>query len=210
MFDAPERELRAAGLSIRERVERGGGEFRSDEAAREDPLHLRREDESAVDARQIERLDPEAIARGDQKAIGPVIEEKGELTSQMLETAEAELLVQIENDLRIRLRAEAVALCLERSPDPFEIVNLTVRREDDIAVVGLQRLRSGNQVDDREPSVSERELCRFVDEQPAAVRAPMVEDAKHVLECRIREVAADRTEDSTHDEGVAPPVLGRN
>jgi hypothetical protein len=49
--------------------------------------------------RVVERLDTEAVACGEQRLVGLVPEDEGELTTQPVQALRAELLVEMDGDL---------------------------------------------------------------------------------------------------------------
>src|SRR5206468_11176748 len=119
----------------------------------EDRLHLRREDEPLVEPREIERLYPETVPRGDEQASRPVVEQERELAPQLLQERQPVLLVEIDDDLGVALRLEVITLGFERASDPLEIVNLAVGDQDDAAVVAFERLGTSSRIDDGQPVV---------------------------------------------------------
>src|SRR6185312_4091455 len=198
MPDVLERETRVGGILLEERVERLHIELSLDQSAGEDRLDLRREHEPVGHARHVQRLDPEPVAPGDQQALRLVVEQEGELSAQMLEAVEPMFLVQIDDDLGIALGLEAVALRLERAPDPLEIVNFAIRRKDDAAVLADHRLLAGDEVDDGEPRMRDRQPRVFVDEQPAPIRPAVAQRFEHVLKRAFRNPGSDRRENPAH------------
>src|SRR6185437_922182 len=198
MPDILEREARIFGVLLEERVERLHIERRLDQSAGEDRLHLRREHEPVGHARHVQRLDPEPVARGDDQALRLIVEQEGELAAQMLEAAQAMFLVQIDDDLGIALGLEAVALRLERAPDPLEIVDLAIRRKHDAPVLAHHRLLAGDEIDDREPRMRDRQMRRFIHEQPASVGPAMVQRFEHMLKRAFRNLGSDRRENPAH------------
>ncbi len=134
MFDPLERELRIVRVLVDQRVETSGIEFRCDETACEYGLHLGPKYEAIRETREIERLDPEPVARCDEPLLCLVVEQERELASQMLKAAKTKFAIEIEDDLGIALRSEAIAFALERNPDSFEIVYLAIRCEDEVPI----------------------------------------------------------------------------
>jgi hypothetical protein len=95
---------------VAERVERGGVKSGFDQPAREDRLHLRGEDKTTLEPSQIERLDSEPVAAGDQVPLGPIVKQERKLAAKMLEAIEAMLAVERNDYLGIRTGREMVAL----------------------------------------------------------------------------------------------------
>ena len=99
MFDPRERELHLALVLLQQRVEGCGVELGDDEVAGENRLHLRREHEAVVETGEIERLDSEAVARGDKQLLRFIVGQEGELAAQMLQASHPMLLIEMEDDL---------------------------------------------------------------------------------------------------------------
>src|SRR5207244_5585600 len=173
--------------------------------------------------REIEGFDAEAVAAGDEQVPGSVIEQERELASQLVEAAEAELPVKMDDDLGVTLRFEMVAFRLERASDPFEIVNLAIANEDDIAVFALNRLGAGRQVDDRQSGVRERYSSGRVDKHAVAVRTAVLQHPQHAFVRTVGQHAPDSPKNPAHlncgdqtwggnpsDQvhGIPPPLRG--
>ncbi len=159
MFDPLERELRIVRVVVDQRIETGGVEFRCDETACENGLHLGPKYEAIRETREIERLDSEPVARRDELLLCLVVEQESELAPQMLKAAKTIFLIEIKDDLGIALRPEAIAFALERNPDSFEIVNLAIRCKDEAPILAFQRLCPGREINDGKTRVSKRD-CR--------------------------------------------------
>ena len=93
---------------------------------RQQRLHLGREVEDAVNDRVVERLDPEAVPRGEQRLSLLVPEREREHPAQPLEAGLAPLAVGAQDHLGVGARVEAV---LAEEPAQLDVVV-------DLAVVG--------------------------------------------------------------------------
>ena len=79
------------------------------------------------------------------------------------------VLVEVDEDLGVALRAERVAPGLEPAPEGGEVVDLAVEDGPDRAVLVRERLMPAGQVDDRQPAEPERGVVVAVG--PGVVRA---------------------------------------
>ena len=116
----------------------------------------------------------------------------------MIETVEPEFLVKINDHLRVASGLEPISLRLERGTDSLEVIDFTVARNYDVAVLTLNRLCPRREVNHRQSCVPDDDLCGFVDEDAAAVRATVLERIKDVFEFGARKALTYRTEDPTH------------
>ena len=128
------------------------------EAAREETLRLGGEEDRARRLREVERLDPEAVA-GEEEAVPPRIPEReGEHALQPADRVHALLLVEVGDHLDVRAGAEAMAPSFERGAQRSAVVNLAVADHLHAAVLVAERLPAAAHVDDREPAHAERHL----------------------------------------------------
>lgn len=106
-----------------------------------------------------ERLDTESIARCEESAIALVPENERELTSQVMQTLAAEILVKVKGDFAIGPRAETVTAGLEIALDALVVVELAV--DDDVGAVVLRGdgLVAGHEIYDAEPSVAQSDVA---------------------------------------------------
>jgi hypothetical protein len=99
---------------------------------------------------------------------------------QPLEAADALLLVQVDDRLGVRVRVVAVPLRLELGPDVHVVVDLAAERDPDSAVLVRHRLMAGRpQVDDRKPSVRERDPVLGGVPRASVVGAAVVDQLAH-------------------------------
>ena len=150
--------------------------------------------------RVIERLDAEAIARGDELAIPRVPDREGELTTQRVDGACAPVFVEMERNLAVRPRPEVVTVALEVAANPLEVVELAVGDESQRARFVGDRLIAGLEVDDAQACVAEAGTPVGRDPDVLGVRSPMPQPADgpaHVLR-PDHGVLRDRCHDSAH------------
>ncbi len=122
---------------------------------------------------EVERLDPEAVARQHEARPLCIPERDGEHASQALEAPLAELLVQMNDHLDVAAGRETVAPPLELGPELDEVVDLSVADADDPSGLVLQRLIACGQVDDRQ--AAHRNRHRPSDEPAFGIRPAVPE-----------------------------------
>ncbi len=142
---------------------------------REQRLDLRREQQPLGGRVEIQRLHPEVVPREQHLAVPPVVEHEGEHAVEPGDALGTVLLVQPEDDLRIRRRLEGVPARAEFVPQFDVVVDLAV--EDDHRTLGGHRLVAAREVDDREPLVGE--CHRPLRELPGVVRPAVADDRGH-------------------------------
>src|SRR5207302_7375094 len=104
----------------------------------------------SVDVTVVERLDPEAVAREDEPLPRCIPDRNGEHSAQPLRERIAVLLVEVEQDLRVAVRAKAMAGALELLSQLAVVVDLAVLDDVDRPVLVADRLVARVEVDDRE------------------------------------------------------------
>ena len=114
LVDAAEQRLRAGDVARAEHLgqHRLVG-LRLDQAAGEDRLDLRSEEQRVAGARPVERLDAEAIADQQQPALRRVPDREREHAAEAVHAVVAPLLVGVDDGFGVGLRAVAVAVRLE-------------------------------------------------------------------------------------------------
>ena len=127
---------------------------------------------------------------------------------QPLEAADALLLVQVDDRLGVRVRVVAVPLRLELGPDVHVVVDLAAERDPDRAVLVGHRLMAGRpQVDDREPSVRERDPVLGRVPRAAVVRPSVVDELAHrrdeLLVDREAVARAEDARDAAHQTALS-------
>src|SRR4029077_1180627 len=105
---------------------------------------------------------------GEQNATLPtVVQREGEHAVHALEHVDAVAVVQREDDLRVRVRAQPVATLKKVASQLEVVVELAVERDPELAVARAHRLVAALDVDDREASVTEADVS--VDDGAAVV-----------------------------------------
>jgi hypothetical protein len=163
--------------------------------AREQRVELRREGEALGTVRPVQRLLAEAVAPEVDLAGARVEDREGEHAPELVHAVDSLLLVQVQDDLGVAGRDEAVPARRQLLAQTVVAVELAVADEGDVPLFvqhGLVALR--REIHDRESAVPEEEV-------PEAERAPAVgtsagEPPQHHLEhalavhARVGEVEA--------------------
>src|SRR5439155_19318383 len=100
----------------------------------------------------IQWLDAEAVAAQQQRALCGIPDGKREHSSELRDALRPELLVEVEDRLRIALGPEDVAARDEATTQLAIVVDLAVEDDDLGAVLVEYRLLPAAQVDDAQPS----------------------------------------------------------
>ncbi len=124
-------------------------------AGGEERFDFRGEVEGVVVPGVKERLDAEAVARGEEAAAVFVPEDEGELAAQMLKAVDAEFLIEVKGDFAVGFGGEAVAALLQLLADGLVAVELAVDDDVGAAVFAGHGLVAGGEVDDAEAGVAE-------------------------------------------------------
>ena len=106
----------------------------ADQAALEDRLDLRSEQQPVAGRRPVERLDAEAIAHEQQPAARRVPDREREHAAQVLDAAVAPLFVGVDDGLGVRPGAIAMAGASRLAADLGVVVDLAVEDDPDRAV----------------------------------------------------------------------------
>src|SRR6185369_14552574 len=131
--------------------------------------------------RRVEKgLLAEPVAGEDQGPRARIPEREAEHAVEGVEKAEAALLVEMWDHLRIASRAEAMTTREEVGAQDRVVVDLAVADDQDVVVLVAERLRSAGDVDDRQPPASEAD--RPSHDPPVAVRPTVDERARHTFE----------------------------
>ena len=138
---------------------------------------LGRELELAVVRAVVQRLDPVPVAREDEAPLARVPDRDREHPAQPFRETGSPLLVRVNQDLGVAVRAERVARTLQLGHELLVVVDLAVLHDDDGAVLVRDRLVAAGEIDDREPPC--REPDGAVDERAAGIRAAMHERSTH-------------------------------
>jgi hypothetical protein len=135
----------------------------------EQRLDLRREQEARARPGEVERLDPDTVARQDQAALLRVPDPDREHAVDALEHRGAPLLVAVDDHLGVGVVGlEDVAAGEQLLAQRQVVVDLAVEDDLDAAVLVRHRLvRRRREVDDREPPEREPDLATGCDPQPS-------------------------------------------
>ena len=89
------------------------------------------------------------------EATVPVEQNDGELTIQLLQEADAVLLIEMDDHFDVDGGTKAVPAPLQVMPQVAMIVDLTVAEHDDRAVLVFDRLPAAGKIDDGQPAASQ-------------------------------------------------------
>ena len=190
----------------RERVQRG-----IDQASGDQALHLRGEGEAVRETCEVQGLDAHAVAGQHEAALARVPYRDREHPSESLGKVRSEFLVQVNDDLRVALRGEAVASRGQLGPQLGEVEDLAVEDGPDRLVLVGQRLVAPLQVDDAEAAHPDRRAAAEV--EAAVVGAAVANDLDHAPQRvfgdrrRLGE-GIDDAADSTHRYATAIGCVG--
>ncbi len=149
------------------RIDEQGGELRS-------------EGEALVVRVEVEGLLAESVARAEERLAARVPDGEGEHADQVVEAALASVLIESEQHLRVRARAEAVALRLEPGAQLEEVVDLAVEGEHRSGRSHHRLVRLGSEVEDRQAAVAEADTAVEVD--AARIGTTVGEPIGHLVE----------------------------
>ena len=125
----------------------------------QDRLDLRGEEEAAAVGAEEERLLAEAVAGEEEPAPAAVPDGEGEHAAQLVDDVLAALLVEVEDDLGVARRLEAVAAPLEVAAQLAMVVDLAVENDPRRAVLVPHRLVAAREIDDRQAPHGEADLA---------------------------------------------------
>ena len=118
-------------------------------------LDLRGQKECPVVDGVVERLDAEAVARGEELAVARVPDRQRELAAQRMKRACPSFFKEVKRNLAVRSRAKDMTVALERLANPLEVVELTVGDDAQPFVLVGDRLIAGFEIDDAQARVAE-------------------------------------------------------
>ncbi len=127
-----------------------------------------------------QRLLAHPVAGQDERAAGRVPDRQGEHPAQQAEHPRPLVLVEVDEDLGVALRAERMPLGLQPTAQRGEVVDLAVEDRPDGAVLVRERLMPAGQVDDRQPAEAQRGVVVAIG--PGVVRPAVDEPVRHRLE----------------------------
>ena len=124
----------------------------------EQRLDLRREQEMSVrQQRVMQRLDAQAVAGKEQRLPIAVPQREREHAAEAVHAAFAPGFPGVHDHLGVAARVEAVTERLQLRYQRLVVVDLAVVDDDDRAVLVVERLLAGREVDDRQPAMAERD-----------------------------------------------------
>ena len=145
-------------------------------------LHLGREVHVALVRGVEERLDPEAVADREHRAVTAVGDHGRELTAQVAPQVHALAQVEVQRDLAVGFGLERAALCAQAIADRAVAVELAVHDDLDVAGRVGDRLVAVIQADDREARVAEEPAPVGRDPAADGVRAAVMERLERAVE----------------------------
>jgi len=151
-----------------------------------------------------ERLHAIAIARREQ-LVRPVIPDRERVfAAQSVHALRAEVLVEVQCDLAVRARAQAMcARRLELRLHSLVVVELAVGDDPHASILAGDGLIAGREVDDAEARVAERGAAARVDPSLLTVGAAMLQRADGAIQGLDRDLAA-LTKDCNDAAHAAP------
>ncbi len=164
----------ACAEQFRERVLVGGSRH---EAAFEDRLDFRPEEQPVVCHRPVDRLDAQAIAREQQPRPARIPDRKREHPPQPVHAVVPPLLVRVHDCFGIGSRAIPVSGRFEIRTHIGMVVDLAVEDDPDRLVLVGERLVARRKVHDAQAAMGERGV--LIDQQPRIVRTAVGDDVAH-------------------------------
>ncbi len=157
--------------------ERGLVGFRPHEAAFEDRLDLRCEQQAVLGDRPVQRLDAQPIAGEEQPAAAGVPDREREHASKAMHAVVAPFLVGVHDRFGITQRPVPMTRRFERRTHVAVVVDLAVVDDPDRCILVAERLLSRRQIDDAQPPMAEGRAC--IDVAAPRVRAAMGQHRLH-------------------------------
>src|SRR5580704_7115296 len=96
----------------------------------------------------MQRLDPDAIARQQQRPRSPIPDGEPEHPAETADGGGTPLLVRVNDRFRVGAGVEAVPRGLELPPQLTEVVDLAVEDGPDRSIFVVDRLVAGGEIDD--------------------------------------------------------------
>ncbi len=145
----------------------------------QDGLQFRGKPQRTAVVEIVQRFDAHPVARHEQAASFRVPNGEGKHPAELLDALGTLVLVQMNNDFRVGLRAKYVAPLDQPLPKLVEVVNLAIEHNPDRIVLIREGLASRAQVNDGEPTMSQTDVS--LDVMPVPVRTPVGQKASHPL-----------------------------
>ena len=133
--------------------------------------HLRAEIQTILIDSVVEQLDSEWIAGENQPPLSRIPDGQAEHAIEAIEHLIAPLLVSVDDDLGVRLRAENVAVAFQFTPEFKEVVDFAIENHPNGFFLIRHGLMTARKIDDREPAKAESE--RSGDVVPLVIRTSM-------------------------------------
>ncbi len=175
---------------------------------RQHRLELRREQHLAAVVAPVQRLDADAVARQVHRVFAGVVDGDGEHAVEAPQEGDALALVQAQEHLGVRGRAQRDALRAQLGGQFHVVEDLAVLHQRDAAVVGHQGLVAARQVDDGKPPVAQRHAAPGRLPHAFVIGATVPERTCHagnLLRRQLAAVTAPVAEDPAHQLAPAPP-----
>ena len=168
-------------------------------------LELGGEGDAPVAARDIQRLDPEAIPGQHERLGGGIPDGDREHATQAGHAVRSLLLIEVQHGFRVARRAECMTPREEPRPQIAIVVDLAVEDDDFGPVFVENRLVTAAQVDNAEASHSESDAPGHV--QACIVGATMAQRVAHLPHLLLGygppALAVDNSCDAAHDAATA-------
>ncbi len=141
-------------------------------------LDLGREQQVPVrQQRVVQRLDAQAVARKEERLAVAIPQCEGKHAAEAFHAALAPRLPGMHDHLGVAARVEAVTERLQLRYQRLVVVDLAVVDDDDRAILVVERLLAGREVDDREAAMAERHTGLEV--HAVSIRAPVGDRVVH-------------------------------
>ena len=141
---------------------------------------LRGEADRAIPLAVEERLLADAVTGQQQLVAAAVPQCEREHPVQLADAVRSELLVEVDDDLGVTVGGEAMAVRPQPAPELTEVVDLAVQHDGHGAILVVDRLVAGHEVDDPQPLDPEADPLGEV--QPPGVRPAVDLCLAHALE----------------------------
>ena len=155
-------------------------ELRPHARERQQRLDFGSDEETAIMARVIKRLNPHPIARAKEPPAPAVPDGKPEHAAQVVDAFLAVLFIEMNNGLGIAVGAVAMAARLQAGPQLGVVINLAVKNNPNRAIFVAEGLMSGLYVHDTQPAHGDADVA--VEISPRIVRTAMHDLAIHGFE----------------------------
>ena len=192
-----------------DRVVDGFGVPASGYSGGEQGFHFRCEIERVVVEGVEQGLDAEAVASGEESAVGFIPENDGEFAAQPVQALWAKVFIKVQSDFAVGSGAQAVARLLQFPLDRFIAVEFAVDDDVGLAVLAGDGLIAGGEVDDAETRVAEGDAAVGRYPVALAVGAAMVEALGGAVQDCFRDGLAAREERDYSAHACAPWFLYR-